>query len=287
MATLQPGHVPGYFVSSLMGNHTFSIEKHNPSTLESEQRIVVLPDTLDCPDHIDDFLLFLHSHCTPFSDGSYLLFSQENNRIQLQLHPASSGDPVDNSWELTVWFGPTPSSSSSSIHRLQDCDPLSTPALTRRRCTVEEDRPPPSMTTTTLGWMLGFRNTEYHFRPSTFARAESHASLCHPCSVLYLVLDDRTKNRKHESHLVPLEHSSIHHDIAAKVIFDTPSSTCSSLCVVNIQNQRLLTAKREFMDKVDIYQVAISFLDVHGRNCNAWLLDGIHHVSCSFALETV
>jgi hypothetical protein len=129
---------------------------------------------------------------------------------------------------------------------------------------------------TKLGWLLGFRNTEYSFSQINKITSEALLDLNGP-RYLYLVVDEFI-NGNQNSFLSPMHSSLLNKNILAKI---TPDHhyPFGKILTANLSNSFLLTDKRSYNGKVDLHRLKIQLVNEMGNPMN---LNGLDF---SFALQ--
>ena len=116
-----------------------------------------------------------------------------------------------------------------------------------------------------LGWMLGFRVSQY--TSNTSYTAEATMDIAGP-KYIYVLIDDY-QNNNHDNMLTAFADSFISKNILAKipVYTDSGSRDPFSTIVWDIDNSPI-TSKRVYFGPVDIEKINISLLDDYGRSLN-------------------
>jgi hypothetical protein len=124
---------------------------------------------------------------------------------------------------------------------------------------------------TKLGWLLGFRNTEYSFSQINKITSEAFIDLNGP-RYLYLVLDE-FNNGNQNSFLSPMHSSLLNKNILAKILPDNNHYAFGKILVANLSNGLLFTDKRSYNGKVDLHRLKIQLVNEMGISINLNGLD--------------
>lgn len=124
---------------------------------------------------------------------------------------------------------------------------------------------------TKLGWLLGFRNTEYSFSQINKITSEAFLDLNGP-RYMYLVVDEFI-NGNQNSFLSPMHSSLLNKNILAKITPDNNRYVFNKILIANLLNGLLLTDKRSYNGKVDLHRLKIQLVNEMGNPMNLNGLD--------------
>lgn len=114
-----------------------------------------------------------------------------------------------------------------------------------------------------LGWILGFRKSNYQF--SVGVDAYSEEALCiNQSNYIYLTIDEFSKGNQ-QSFITPLQNSLISKNVISKIIYNATIYSYGSVIPANTFNGYLLSDKREYNGKVDIQKLLVQLVDEQGR----------------------
>jgi hypothetical protein len=125
-----------------------------------------------------------------------------------------------------------------------------------------------------LGWLLGFRNTNYSITTSNTV-SESFVDLNGP-RYLYLALEEFNKGNQ-KSFITPLFNSMINKNIIARISLDNTSRGYQTILPANMFNGLLKSDSRNYTGKIDLQKLNIQLLNEIGNPIN---LNGMDFSLC-------
>ena len=129
-----------------------------------------------------------------------------------------------------------------------------------------------------LGWLLGFRETQYTIADAATIVAEKLHFIGGP-RVVYMVIDDFLANGRQNSFQTFLTRSQNNNNIIAKIVIDKTHYGFGSIMPANKANGLLISDKRSYNGKNDIRKMKIMLLDNYGRKID------LNGVDFSFTLK--
>lgn len=113
-----------------------------------------------------------------------------------------------------------------------------------------------------LGWLLGFRNKQYHIDSQNPISSECVINL-HGTKYLYLALEEFNKGN-HNSFINPLFSSFINKNVIARIAIDKNTYPYGSILIANKYNGLLTSDNRCYTGKVDLQKFSVSILNEDG-----------------------
>ena len=129
-----------------------------------------------------------------------------------------------------------------------------------------------------LGWLLGFRDTQYTIANIATITAEKMHFIRGP-QICYMVIDDFLANGRQNSFQTFLTRSQNNNNIIAKIVIDKTHYGFGSIMPANKANGLLISDKRSYNGKNDIRKMKIMLLDNYGRKID------LNGVDFSFTLK--
>jgi hypothetical protein len=130
-----------------------------------------------------------------------------------------------------------------------------------------------------LGWLLGYRNTDYTIIRDVGDPAESIVNLTGP-KYLYLVVDDFTRTGQN-SFVTPLHSSFINKNVIAKLLVNKSDYPFGTLMTMHSNNGYLVSDIRSYCGSVDMQKLNVQLLDEAGNVVN------LNGVDFSFTMRIV
>ena len=122
-----------------------------------------------------------------------------------------------------------------------------------------------------LGWLLGYRNTDYVISRFSGTNSESVVNLMGP-KYLYLVVDEFTRTGQN-SFVTPLHSSFINKNVIAKLLVNKKDYPFGTLMTMHANNGNLISDIRSYCGKIDIQKLNVQLLDEDGNVVNLNGLD--------------
>ena len=124
--------------------------------------------------------------------------------------------------------------------------------------------------TTSLGWMLGFREPTLDITTVTTS-STALLNLNNP-SYLYLAIDEyQTGNQN--NFLTPLASSLINKNIIARISIDNTNYGFGNIMIANEGNGLLVSSEREYSSKIDLQKMNVKLIYDNGKVANLQGLD--------------
>lgn len=118
-----------------------------------------------------------------------------------------------------------------------------------------------------IGWMLGFRNSEYKVFSSNPLTSESAYQTVFGPKYLYLAINEFSRGNQNSFHSL-MDKSILNKDIIAKIIMDYQRYPYGSILPANTFNGYLVSDRREYTGKVDIQKMNVKLVDERGNLVN-------------------